>query len=80
LAVANGIVYAPSLAGSATAPNMFALNATTGAKLWSFPAGSSVNAGAAIVGGVVYWGSGYARSSGATGGKDKFYAFSENGK
>lgn len=80
LAVANGIVYAPSLAGSATAPNMFALNAATGAKLWSYAAGSSVSAGAAIVGGVVYWGSGYARSNGATGGKKRFYAFSENGK
>jgi len=80
LAVANGIVYAPSLAGSATAPNMFALNAATGAKLWSYAAGSSVNAGAAIVGGEVYWGSGYSRSAGATGGKNRFYAFSEDGK
>ncbi len=79
LAVANGIVYAPSLAGSATAPNMFALNAVTGAKLWSYPAGSSVNAGAAIVGGIIYWGSGYGRSKAATSG-NKFYAFSENGK
>ena len=80
LAVANGVVYAPSLAGAAKAPNMFALNATTGAKLWSYPAGSSVVAGASVAGGVVYWGCGYARSSRATGGTNKFYAFSENGK
>jgi polyvinyl alcohol dehydrogenase (cytochrome) len=76
LAVANGIVYAPSLAGSATAKNMLALNAATGAKLWSFAAGSSVVAGAAIVGGDVYWGAGSSRSTAA----NRFYAFSENGK
>jgi polyvinyl alcohol dehydrogenase (cytochrome) len=46
----------------------------------SYPAGSSVNAGAAVVDGVVYWGSGYKEKSGFTGGKNKFYAFSENGK
>jgi polyvinyl alcohol dehydrogenase (cytochrome) len=82
LAVANGIVYAPSMAGSATAPNMFVLNASNGEKLWSFPAGSSVNAGATISGAMVYWGSGYARlkGNGVTGGKNKFYAFSGNGK
>jgi polyvinyl alcohol dehydrogenase (cytochrome) len=79
LAVANGVVYAPSLAGSSAAPNMFALNASTGAKLWSYPAGSSVVAGASIAGGVVYWGSGYARSK-STGGKNRFYAFSLGGK
>jgi polyvinyl alcohol dehydrogenase (cytochrome) len=79
MAVANGVVYAPSMAPSDTAPNMFALNAENGDKIWSCPAGSSVNAGATIVGGAVYWGSGYARSSGFTGGK-KFYAFTENGK
>ena len=79
MAVANGVVYAPSTAGSETAPNMFALNAENGDKIWSFPAGSSVNAGATIVSGTVFWGSGYARSNGLTGGK-KFYAFTENGK
>ena len=76
LAVANGIVYAPSLAGSSTAPNMLALNAETGAKLWSFAAGSSVVAGAAIVGGDVYWGAGSSRSTAP----NRFYAFSEKGK
>lgn len=79
MAVANGVVYAPSMAPSDTAPNMFALNAENGDKIWSYPAGSSVNAGATIVSGTVYWGSGYGRSAGFTSGK-KFYAFTENGK
>jgi polyvinyl alcohol dehydrogenase (cytochrome) len=81
MAVANGVVYAASMAGSATAPTMFALNATDGATLWSFASGSSVNAGATIVNGVVYWGSGYAHLHipGFTGNK-KFYAFSINGR
>ena len=38
---------------------MFALDARTGKIVWSFAAGSSVNAGPAVVDGVVYWGSGY---------------------
>lgn len=59
MAIAKGFVYAPSMAGAAAAPNMFALNAQTGKVLWSDPAGSSVLAGASIVNGVVYWGSGY---------------------
>jgi polyvinyl alcohol dehydrogenase (cytochrome) len=55
---------------------MLALNAETGAKLWSFAAGSSVVAGAAIVGGDVYWGAGSSRSTAP----NRFYAFSEKGK
>lgn len=81
LSVANGVVYASSMAGSATAPTMFALNASTGSVLWNFAAGSSVNAGATVVNGVVYWGSGYAHLGipGFTG-NTKFYAFSQGGK
>ena len=81
LAVADGVVYAPSMAGTATAPTMLALKADTGQTLWSFAAGSSVNAGAAIADGVVYWGSGYAHLGipGYTG-NNKFFAFSKNGK
>ncbi len=58
---------------------MFALNAATGNVLWSFAAGSSVNAGASIVNGMVYWGSGYAHLGipGFTGNR-KFYAFGTN--
>jgi polyvinyl alcohol dehydrogenase (cytochrome) len=88
LSVANGVVYAGSMAaaslyvpGSPTEPSMFALDAATGNTLWSFAAGSSVNDGATIVNGVVYWGSGYSHLGipGYTG-NNKFYAFSINGR
>ena len=72
--VANGVVYAGSMARSGN--QMFALNATTGAILWQYAAGGSVNAGAAVSRGSVYWGSGYARSGS---GNDKLYAFSIGG-
>ena len=52
--VANGVLYAPSMSGY-----VYALSAATGATLWSYNTGGSVNAGAAIVNGTVYWGSGY---------------------
>jgi polyvinyl alcohol dehydrogenase (cytochrome) len=41
---------------------MYALNAATGRILWSFVSGGSVASGPAIVGGPVYWGSGYSES------------------
>jgi len=80
MAVANGVVYAGSMAGAATAPTMFALDASNGSTLWSFASGASVNAGATIVNGIVYWGSGYTHLGipGYTG-NNKFYAFSNNG-
>jgi outer membrane protein assembly factor BamB len=56
--VAADVVFAGSLAFGES-PNMFALDARTGEIVWSFAAGSSVNAGPAVVDGVVYWGSGY---------------------
>jgi polyvinyl alcohol dehydrogenase (cytochrome) len=71
MSVANGVVYAPSLAS--TGPNMYALNAATGAILWRFASGGSVVAGAAIVDGTVYWGSGYYYYGSAN---NKLYAFS----
>jgi len=80
--VANGIVYAPSMgAATATTPNMFALDAKTGKVLWSYPSGGSVNAGAVVINGMVYWGSGYAHLpvQGFVG-NNKFYAFSVGGK
>lgn len=79
--VANGVVYAASMAGTPQAQNMFALNAKTGAILWKFAAGGSVNAGASIVNGTVYWGSGYSNLGmpGFTA-NNKFYAFSINGR
>jgi polyvinyl alcohol dehydrogenase (cytochrome) len=64
---------------------MFALDAATGKVLWRYPSGGSVNAGAVVVDGVVYWGSGYSNLPAIkwfvgykkTG---KFYAFSLGGK
>jgi polyvinyl alcohol dehydrogenase (cytochrome) len=81
LAVADGVVYASSMAGAASAPTMFALSASTGQTLWSFASGASVNAGATIVDGEVFWGSGYTNLGipGFTG-NNKFYAFSKNGR
>jgi polyvinyl alcohol dehydrogenase (cytochrome) len=88
MTVANGVVYAASMGGpafvvpgpSTTAPTMFALDAATGSQLWSYVAGSSVNAGATVVNGVVYWGSGYAHLGipGFTG-NTQFSAFSLGG-
>ena len=52
--VANGVVYVPSMSGY-----VYALDATSGATLWSYNTGGSVNAGATVANGSVYWGSGY---------------------
>jgi polyvinyl alcohol dehydrogenase (cytochrome) len=60
VSVADGVVYVGSLARTGT--NMYALNATTGHIIWSYASGGSVAAGPAIVGGSVYWGSGYSKS------------------
>jgi polyvinyl alcohol dehydrogenase (cytochrome) len=89
VAVANGVVYAPSMGdpsssagkGSTTSPSMFALDAATGKILWSYVAGSSVVAGAVVVDNGLYWGSGY-RHLGIAGftGNNKFYSFTPNGK
>ena len=78
--VANGIVYASSMAKRANQDQMFALDAATGAILWQFGAGSSVNAGPAVVNGTVYWGSGYARSGVEGSGNHELYAFSIDGQ
>ena len=81
LTVVDDVVFASSMAGSPTAPTMLALNAESGQTLWTFASGSSVNAGAVVADGVVYWGSGYAHLGipGYTG-NNKFFAFSKNGK
>jgi polyvinyl alcohol dehydrogenase (cytochrome) len=59
---------------------MFALDAATGQVLWQFGAGSSVNAGPAVVDGTVYWGAGYSRSGIEGSGNQLFFAFSLAGK
>jgi polyvinyl alcohol dehydrogenase (cytochrome) len=78
--VANGVLYAASMAKAADQTQMFALDAETGKILWSYLAGSSVNAAPAVVDGSVYWGSGYSRSGVEGSGNNQFYAFSIGGR
>lgn len=77
MSVANGVVYAGSIAG--TGNNMYALDAATGTIDWGFASGGAVASGAAIVNGTVYWGSGYytqlAMGLPFVGKNDKLYAF-----
>jgi polyvinyl alcohol dehydrogenase (cytochrome) len=79
MAIVNGVVYAPSMGTDPSKPTMFALDAANGNTLWSFAPGSSVNAGATISNGVVYWGSGYSHLGSLGTGNNKFYAFKTNG-
>jgi len=60
-AVANGVVYVGS--GS----NVYALNASTGALLWTYTTASGVSSSPAVANGAVYVGSG--------GGVGNVYAF-----
>src|SRR5260370_33893704 len=55
LTVAKGIVYSGAYTG--VAPNVYALNATTGAILWSYTTGNAIESSPAVVNGVVYIGS-----------------------
>jgi polyvinyl alcohol dehydrogenase (cytochrome) len=80
VSAANGVVYVASMAKLDTQHQMFALDAESGAILWQFAAGSSVNAAPAIVDGTVYWGSGYSRSGVEGSGNNRLYAFSIDGK
>jgi len=68
--VANGVMFAGALDQEGT---MYAFDASTGNILWSFASGGSVNSGAAVVNGVVYWGSGYSILGAAPG--NHLYAF-----
>jgi outer membrane protein assembly factor BamB len=52
-ALANGVVYIGSEDDS-----VYALNAATGAKLWSYKTGNQVFSSPTVVNGVVYVGSG----------------------
>ncbi|HEX7478950.1 MAG TPA: PQQ-binding-like beta-propeller repeat protein [Polyangiales bacterium] len=70
--VANGVVFAGTVDAAGT---MYALDAASGATLWTFASGGSVNSGAAVVDGVVYWGSGYGVSGIGITPNNKFYAF-----
>ena len=71
VSTANGIVFGCSLDAQGY---MYALNAATGAQLWSFASGGSCLSGAAISEGVVYWGSGYSNFGFGTF-NNKLYAF-----
>lgn len=77
VSVANGVVYACSLD---PAGHMYGMNAVTGQILWSYASGGSCAAGAAIVDGTVYWGSGYQLFAPFTTNNNKFYAFSLGGQ
>jgi eukaryotic-like serine/threonine-protein kinase len=50
--VTNGVVYVDS-----DDKNLYALNAKTGTKLWSYKTGSAVGSSPAVADGVVYFGS-----------------------
>lgn len=73
VSAANGVVYAASMAKSGN--EFYALDGATGRILWAETAGSSVNAGPAIVNGVAYWGSGYSRARAEGNGNNMFFAF-----
>ena len=76
---ANGVMYAGSAA--ATGPDMYALDGTTGQIQWRYASGGAVWAGAAIVSGTVYWGTGYRTEGfGYHGDHNKLYAFTLTGR
>jgi polyvinyl alcohol dehydrogenase (cytochrome) len=67
---ANGVIFGCNLAPGAG--TMYALDAKSGAPLWSYNSGGACNAGPAISDGMVYWGSGTFVSPG---GPKKLFAF-----
>lgn len=68
---ANGVVFGCSLDAVGY---MYALNATTGAVLWSYASGGSCLSGAAISDGMLFWGSGYSNFGFGTP-NNQLYAF-----
>jgi len=76
VASANGVVYGCSLDPSGM---MAAMNAATGAILWTHASGSSCLGGAAIVDGTVYWGTGYRTFGPLTTPGNRLLAFTANG-
>jgi polyvinyl alcohol dehydrogenase (cytochrome) len=75
--VAGGVVFVGSMDVDPSHPTMFALDARSGAVLWSFAPGSSVIAGPAIAGNSLYWGSGYGHLGPTFGTpNNKLFAFS----
>jgi polyvinyl alcohol dehydrogenase (cytochrome) len=77
MTVVGGVVLAGSMDALGT---MYGLEAATGDVLWSFPSGGTVYGGAAVAGGVIYWGSGYPASRLGFGTEsNKLYAFAVAG-
>jgi polyvinyl alcohol dehydrogenase (cytochrome) len=72
MTVANGVVFAAALSG-----DLVALDALTGATLWTFDAGGQIDAAPAIVNGHVYWGTG---TGTASAGDNKLLAFALPGQ
>jgi polyvinyl alcohol dehydrogenase (cytochrome) len=68
---ANGVVFGCSLDAQG---HMYALDAASGAVLWSFASGGSCLSGAAISNGTIFWGSGYGNFNFGTA-NNKLYAF-----
>jgi polyvinyl alcohol dehydrogenase (cytochrome) len=68
---ANGLVFGCSLD---PVGHMYALDAATGAVLWSYASGGSCLSGAAISDGMLFWGSGYSNFGFGTP-NNKLYAF-----
>jgi polyvinyl alcohol dehydrogenase (cytochrome) len=71
VSTANGVVFGCSIEPLG---HMYALDAATGAVLWTFVSGGSCNSGAAVADGTVYWGSGYSNFQVGTP-NNKLYAF-----
>jgi polyvinyl alcohol dehydrogenase (cytochrome) len=67
----NGVVFACSQDPQG---HMYAMDSSNGHILWSFASGGSCNAGPSIVGGTVYWGSGYSNFGVGTP-NNKLFAF-----
>src|SRR5205807_2494916 len=77
LTVAHGVVDASLMPQTGT--QMDALDAATGAILWQFAAGSSVNTRTAVADATVFWSSGSNRWLGGHG-NNRLYAFSLDGR
>jgi len=70
ISVSNGVAYAGSFSG-----HMYGLDAITGRIIFDFNSGGSVIDGPSVVGGMVYWGSGYGHISPGIP-NNRVYAFS----
>ncbi|MEJ8852753.1 PQQ-binding-like beta-propeller repeat protein [Variovorax rhizosphaerae] len=70
VSLANGVVFGCNM--SPSAGTMYALDAKTGAPLWSYDSGAPCTAGPSVADGMVFWGSGTFGLFGPTGPKRVF--------